>query len=240
MPADNHKTQRKEAKDEGVFLGFGDDGAVNTELEVVRRSSEKSAGVANQRVAVGSRSEVADGFGQQAGAIPRGSGGPGAVVSKGGADARADSVVGSVQKHVGDGWGVGCDGYCRRIRSVGGKGDVRSASARYSFHYRIDVCGIAAGEQGREGEDLVVGRVGAEGIGGEAYGVLLIEGVAGRGSKGACAVGGNAEDDDGSAGCGGSAKNPDGLVGVVLAGIDVDVELGLGLLQRSQGKQGDG
>ena len=50
---------------------------------------------------------------------------------------------------------------------------------------------------------------------------------------------GNAEEDDGSTGCGGAAKHPEGLGGwVVLAGIDVDEELGLGLLQRGQGKQG--
>ena len=103
MAAKDDEAQRKQTKHKRVFLGFGDGGAVNAELEVVRRSSEKSAGVANQRVAVGSRSEVADGFGQQSGAIPSGSGGPGAVVSKGGADARADCVGGSVQKHVGDG-----------------------------------------------------------------------------------------------------------------------------------------
>ena len=103
MAEEDDKGQREQAEDKGVFFWFGDDGAVNSNLKVVRRPSEESAGVANQRVAVGSRSEVANGFGQQAGAIPRGSGGSGGVVVKGGADARADSVGSSVQKHVGDG-----------------------------------------------------------------------------------------------------------------------------------------
>ena len=68
---------------------------------------------------MGSGSEVTDGFGHQAGAIPRGGDVRNAAVSEGGADAGSDSVGGSVQEHVGDGRGAGGGGYCRR---VGGSG----------------------------------------------------------------------------------------------------------------------
>ena len=50
-------------------------------------------------------------------------------------------------------------------------------------------------------------------------------------------MGGNVEDDDGSAGCGGAAKDPESLVGVILAGIDINVELGLGLAPGNQSQQ---
>ena len=103
VAAAEDKTQGKEAKDKGVFFGFGNDGAVNSELKVVGWSREKSAGVADQRVAVSSRIEVANGFGEQARTIPRGAGGPNAIVSKGSADARSDCVGSSVQEHMRDG-----------------------------------------------------------------------------------------------------------------------------------------
>ena len=70
MAAEENEGKGEQTKNKGVFFWFGDDGAVNAELEVVGRAGEKSAGVANLRIAVGSGSEVADGFGEQAGSIP--------------------------------------------------------------------------------------------------------------------------------------------------------------------------
>ncbi len=53
-------------------------------------------------------------------------------------------------------------------------------------------------------------------------------------------MGRNAENDDGSAGSGGAAKYPESLVVVVLGGIDVDVELRLGLVKGRQKEPGGG
>ena len=71
LAAAEDEGESKEAEEEGVFLRFGDDGAVHSELEGVGWAGEKSAGLGRRRQAVeGSRIEVADGLGQQAGASP--------------------------------------------------------------------------------------------------------------------------------------------------------------------------
>ncbi len=61
--AEEDEAEGEQAEHEGVFLGFGDDRAVNPNLKVVGRAGEESAGVTDQRVAEGSGIEVANGFG---------------------------------------------------------------------------------------------------------------------------------------------------------------------------------
>ena len=73
MAAENDKAQRKQTEDEGVFLWFGDDLAVddNPHRVVPRR---KSAGAASIfMISEGSRKEVANRFVNQARSHPRNS-----------------------------------------------------------------------------------------------------------------------------------------------------------------------
>ena len=130
-----------------------------------------------------------------------------------------------MHKKVGNGSAAAADGYGGRVGGVGGKGDVGSAAAGNSLSYRIDVFGVGAGKQGRKGERLAAGIVG-----------VIKVAVAGKSPSVSILVGGS----------GGSefpwhastrveavaAKNPEGLVGVILAGIDVDDQLRLALLWR--------
>ena len=67
VAVENDKTQRKEGEDEGVFLGFGDDLAVDPNLH-------RAAGICRKpgasTVTECSRKEVANRFVDQAGARP--------------------------------------------------------------------------------------------------------------------------------------------------------------------------
>ena len=56
------------------------------------------------------------------------------------------------------------DGDGRRVRGAGGKGDVRSASARNSLSYRIDIYSVGAGKQGRQREVGIAGLIGVENV----------------------------------------------------------------------------
>ena len=110
------------------------------------------------------------------------------------------------------------DGDGRRVRGVGGKGDVRSAPAGNPLPYRVDVDGVGAGKEGRE-RDLRVGR---------RVGVVNVAGALPT-IGGAVRSGGSAQ--SGARGDGGAAaKNPDAVGGGILAGIDVDDQLRLTLL----------
>ena len=244
VAAKKHKAQRKQAEDQSVFLGFGDDGTVNSETESVGRTREKSAGLGRRRQAAeGSGSEVADGLFQQAGAPPPHRFRRRPAVSEGSADAGADSVGGRVQKHMRDGLGVGADAKRGGVGGGGGKG-LRSSAAGNSSSDGIIVFGIVGagggGGEGSQSEDGVAGRVDVgKGRGGEPGGVLIIVGVAGRSSDGTFRVVGAAKENEFCIGNGGAAKNPESVRGgVVLAGIDINVNLRLALVKRRHKEQG--
>ena len=139
-----------------------------------------------------------------------------------------------IHKQAGNGSAASAgDGDSRRVRGAGGKSDVGSAAARNSGSHRSDVFGVGAGKQGRKRQQLVVGAVG----------IVEVAVVATRRKD--TRVSGvvvSATSDAGSglvASSAAAAKHPESLVGgVVLAGIDVDDQLGLGfLLPRSQRKR---
>ena len=49
VAADKHKAQRKQAKDEGVFLRLRDDGAVDSDLYVVERCKKSSSPISSRK-----------------------------------------------------------------------------------------------------------------------------------------------------------------------------------------------
>ena len=118
----------------------------------------------------------------------------------------------------------------RRVGGAGGKSDVDLPSARNSGGYGLDVVGVGTGKQGRKRKQLAVSAVGIEKVvvsksprvstretGGSNSAVLAI-------SRG-----------------GGAAKNPESLVGgVVLAGIDIDEQLRLALLEGNKKRRESG
>ena len=86
----------------------------------------------------------------------------------------------------------------------------------------LDVYGVGAGGQGRKGKRLVVGRIGVENV---SVGNPRVDNrkIAGGSDARVCSCGG------------GSAKNPEGLVGgAVLARIDADGQLRLGVVPPPQ------
>ena len=140
------------------------------------------------------------------------------------------------------------------------KGGESAAAAAQGEHGRVG--------GGREEGDVVVGVGGPpiDGVPRPNGHVLEVEGVVRRGERrqvvslvggpvpqeGAASFGGVARSEAGSAGSEvgavivmrpsgrRAAKDPESLVGVVLAGEDVDEQLRSGLLQRNSGKQGCG
>ena len=145
------------------------------------------------------------------------------------ADPNADIVGGShiVHKHPinssVDGRRAHGDG--RRVRGVGGKGDVRSASTRNSLSDRINVCRVGAGKERRE-RDLRVRRM--------VGGVNVAGGLPAIGA--AVRSGGSAQSADRRDG-GSAGENPDAVGGGILARIDINEQLRLALLPRTQRKR---
>ena len=237
MAAENDKAQGKQAEDESVFFRFGDDLAVDDNPH-----RAKSGGTIT--MIESSRKEVADGFVDQACSHPRRSL-PIAIKQVGRLVANAQTIVlvqGRVyklrvcilaHKQAGNGSGASAgDGDCGRVSGVGGKSDVGFASARNSGVHRCDVFGVGAGKQGRKSQQLVAGAVG----------VVKVAVVACNGSSVSDVVVAATSDAGGATkGCSAATtKYPEGLVGgVVLAGIDVDEKLRLGLFPRNQRKRRD-
>ena len=132
-----------------------------------------------------------------------------------------------------NGAAAAADGNGGRVSGAGGKGDVGFASARNSGIHRGNVFGVRTRKQRRKLEDLVAGLVGIEDVAVVAVNlprVLIVE----AGGRGVSDLGA------GGAGSGGAGENPKSLVGFVLAGIDIDDQLRLGLFQQRQNKQGCG
>ena len=120
-----------------------------------------------------------------------------------------------MQEKVGNGSAAAADGYGGRVGGIGGKGDVGSAAAGNSLSYRIDVFGVGAGKQGGQRDVDVVGLVGVikVAVAGKSPSVSILVGGSG-GSEFPWRVSTRVEAV--------AAENPEGLVGVILAGIDVD------------------
>ncbi len=152
-----YKTQRKQAEDEGVFLRFGDDLAVDNNPHRAVRRSRKSRN--SSPIIESSRIEVADGFVDHARALPRRSL-PVPIKQVGRLNANAPTIPMKIRslihKQAGNGSGASaCDGDGRRIGGVGGKSDVGFAAAGNSGIHRSDVFGVGAGKEGREINGLI-------------------------------------------------------------------------------------
>ena len=148
MALEEDEDQGEEAEDEGVFLRFGDDLAVDSNLYRALCICRK---ISSRGIIVGSRKEVADGFVDQAGARPSRSlpVGKGQIAPR---DANPHLVKSGIilHKKVGNGSIAAADGNGRRVGGAGGKGDVGLAAARNSGSHRSDVFGIGTGKQGRK------------------------------------------------------------------------------------------
>ena len=226
MATKEDKTQGKEGEDKSIFLRFGDDLAVDDKPHRVWRGGRKTG---TSRVIEGSRMEVADGFADNAGTHPsrRIPGGIGQIAPR---DANSYVIVLAailIHKKAGNGSAGAGNSDCGRVGGAGGKDGVRANAARNSITHRVDVFDVGTGKQGRKRELAVVGRVGVVNV------AVIVgrfpsvsRGVVSRGSDVPVVVRG-----------GGAAKNPNGLVGVVLAGIDVNHQLRLALLQRNERKR---
>ena len=221
---EENKAQRKQAEDKSIFFWFGDDLAVDDNPHRaggIRRKCSMPCGTIE-----GSRKEVANGFVQNARTYPSRSI-PARIGETASGNTNPKDIFIAIISHpkIGNGSAAG-DSNGRRVGSVGGK-SLRSSASRNSLLNGLDVYGVGAGKEGREGDCLVVGRIGVENVSVGTPRVGNRE-IAGGSDARVCSCGG------------GSAKNPEGLVGgVVLAGIDMDVKLGLGfLLQRNQSKHG--
>ena len=170
--------------------------------------------------------EVADGFAEDAGAHPSGRipCGIGQIAPR---DANSYVIVRAgilIHKNVGNSSAATADGDGRRVGGAGGKSDVGFAAAGNSGVHRSDVVGVGTGKQGRKNELAVVGRVGVVNI-------SVIVGCFPSISRGV--VSGGSDAPVVSRG-GGSAKNPNGLVVIVLAGIDINQQLRLGVVPPPQ------
>ena len=103
MAMEENKAQRKEAEDEGVFFGFGDDLAVDD-------NPHRAAGIGRKKrsrtdVIEGSCKEVANRFAQNAGAYPSGSI-PGVIGHIASRDTNPDVIWGAailIHKKMGNG-----------------------------------------------------------------------------------------------------------------------------------------
>ena len=162
IAADNHKTQRKEAEDKGVFFWFGDDLAVEGDLQrTVAARRKPGILIASTIIRECSRKEVANGFVDDAGAHPnrRLPVGIGQSVS-GDANSHPIFSVLILHKKASNGSASAGDGDGGRVGGAGGKGDVGFASARNSGGYGLDVFSVGTGKQGRQRERLGVWLVG--------------------------------------------------------------------------------
>ena len=142
------KAQRKQAEDKGVFLRFGDEGAVDADSHRtggIRRKCRLKCGIIE-----GSRNEVADRFVQNAGTHPSRSI-PAGIAQIASGDANPKAILITVLRHpkVGNDSASTGNSDSRRVGGTGSKGDVGSASARNSGSHRSDVFGIETGKEGR-------------------------------------------------------------------------------------------
>ena len=241
-PLNNHKDQGKQAEEEGIFFGFGNDLAIDDHPHRavgVRRKPRTIWGA--HFIIEGSRMEVADGFVQNARTYPSGRipGGIGQIAPRD-ANPKLIWAIIRIQVKMGNGSVAASDGDCGRVGGAGEKSDVGFATAWNSGSHRSDVFGVGAGKQRRKRGDDVVDLVW----------VIDVEKVAaimgGRKfpripNSGTIRIRSARSDGTGILRSGAAGENPEGLVGgAVLAGIDVDVKLGLALFQRGQSKQGRG
>ena len=225
-----NKDQSKQAKDKSVFFWFGDDLAVddNPHRAVGLRRKTRPRIARSTPIIVGSGKEVADGFVQNPGAYPSRSIPAGIVQSRSG-DTNSHLVVIGIIIHekMGNGSAATAGGDGRGVGGAGGKIDIGSASAGNSGSHRVDVYRVGARKQGRELKVGIAGLVGVEEVS-----------VIGRPEFPSVSIvaNGGAYSDVTGVVCGRrAAKNPEGLVGgVVLAGINMDEQLGLALLEGNK------
>ena len=159
---EENKTQSKQAENEGVFFRFGDDLAVEGDLQraiVARR--KPGILIAPTIIRESSRKEVANRFVDDAGAypsrrIPDGIG----QTAPGNANSHPIFSVLILHKKAGNGSAGAGDGDGRRVGDAGGKSDVGLAAARNSGGYGLDVFSVGTGKQGRQRESLGVWLVG--------------------------------------------------------------------------------
>ena len=227
-PANNHKTQGKQAEDEGVFLWFGDDLAVDDDPHRAIGSPRKSRDTSP--IIEGSRIKVSNRFVDQARSLPRRSLSA-AVKQVGRLIANSQTIPITrrllTHKQAGNGSAASAgDGDGGRVGGAGGK-KVCQRAARNSLCNRFAVFGVVGtGKQGRQSQQLVTGAV-------DVVEVAIVT----INESGVSIVIVSATSNAGGApmGCSATAgENPEGLVGVVLAGIDMDEQLRLGLLQRNK------
>ena len=230
MAAEENEGQRKEGEDEGVFFWFGDDLAVDGDSNLGNSRRKMDGATSISMIIEGSRKEVANRFVNQARSHPRKSlSAPikqvGRLVANAQTIPRVIRIL--VHKQAGDGAGApACDGDGGRVGGTGGKGDVGLASAGNTGIDRGNVFGVGAGKQGRKSRQLVVGTVGVVQVARKGKRVSPVK-ISAASDAGGTGVVGRAA----------AAKHPEGLVGgAVLAGIDVDEQLRLALLQSKQGR----
>ena len=233
MAVKENEGERKQTKDNGVFLRFGDDGAamkakLYRALTMGRKSRYRTA--ATSRIIEsddsigGSRLKVAERLVQQSRSAPRRR--SAALISEGTAAHPNAQIIpeinpdaGPIHIQVGDGSAAACEGDGGRVGGAGGKSDVGSAAAGNSGIHRSDVFVVGAGKQGRKRDVLIAGF---------SAGVEVAVVVQNSPSIAAAVVGvagGGVADAPKLVGGGRAAKHPERLVGVVLALVDVDVQL---------------
>ena len=232
---EDDKGEGKEGEEEGVFLRFGDDLAVDGDRQRASKSGQTTSNGSEV-----SRIKVADGFVEDAGSNPRRSL-PASVKQVGRLNANAPTIPTTstststhririlVHPKAGNGSGAAAgDGDGGRIGGAGGK-TLQPLSAGDALLHRFDVLGVSAGKQGRQGQQLVVGAVG----------VIEVAVVAFNGHRVSSVPVAAASDAGGASISSGAAagEDPDGLVGVILAGVNIDEHLGLVLFQQRPRKQ---
>ncbi len=223
--AGNHKAQSKEAEDEGIFLRFGDDLAVDDDPQRRAKSGSSTSTVDIE----GSRIKVSDGFVDQARSHPRRSLIV-AVKQVRRLNANSPTILNPnrilIHKETGNGSSASAgNSDSRRVGGAGGKSDVGLAAARNSGGYGLDVIGVGTRKQGRDLKDRIGGLVSVVNVCvTKANRVLRMEIVACGGSDGPTTVCGKR-----------AAKNQEGLAGgVVLGREDVQVQLRLALFERNK------
>ena len=231
VAADNHKTQGKEAEEEGVFLRFGDDLAVddNPNRAVgLRRKKRRPSQIESihSLIIEGSRKEIANGFVDDARARPSGRI-PGGIGQSASRDANPNVISATaifIHEKMGNGSASAADGDGRRVGGAGGKGDVGSAAAGNSGSHRSDVVGVGTGKQRRKRKVGVAGFVGVEEV-------SAIEGRGKLPRVWSIVIIGSCSDAAAPSRRRRAAKNPKGLAGgAILAGIDINEQLRLALL----------
>ncbi len=145
------KAQRKEGEDEGVFLRFGDDLAVDDKPHRAVGSRRKIRISHSRTIIESSRKEIADGFVDNARPHPSGRI-PAGIRQTASRDPNPHIIsIGSIiQEEVGNGSAAAADEDPQSVGGAGGKGDVGFAASGNSRQPRVPVCSIGAGKQGRK------------------------------------------------------------------------------------------